>query len=143
MRSAVSCAALICRTSDRGEASVLNEINPALHVGIGAGHLWAAALGGQPVWTLLAGGEAIEQAATAQATARSWSYELSDAAAQKLAGEIAAGEPKTWLGLGDCLELPPLDWLTGFLPTQVKEFYRLLIGAKVPFAGRWHLCRIP
>jgi class 3 adenylate cyclase len=121
VRSAVNCAEMICRTSDRGEAGVLNEITPALHVGIGAGHLWAAALGGQPVWTLLAGGDAIVQAAAAQAIARSWSYEVSAAAAQGLAGERAPGELYAWLGHGDSLELPPLEWLTGFLPTQVKE----------------------
>jgi class 3 adenylate cyclase len=121
VRSAISCAEMICRTSDRGEAGILSEISPALHVGIGAGHLWTAALGGQPVWNLLAGGEAIMEAAAAQAIARSWSYEVSAAAAQALARESATGNLNSRLGLRDCLDLPPLDWLNGFLPTQVKE----------------------
>jgi class 3 adenylate cyclase len=120
VRSAISCAEMICRTSERREAGILNELSPALHVGVGAGHLWAAALGGQPVWTLLAGGEAIVEAAAAQGIARSWSYEVSATAALGLADENAPGSLHTWLGLGDCLELPPLDWLTGFLPPQVQ-----------------------
>jgi class 3 adenylate cyclase len=72
VRSAVDCAELICKNgNDRGHRAA-NEITPALHIGIGAGRLWAAALGEQPVWNLVAGGEAVTQAAAAQAVARSW-----------------------------------------------------------------------
>jgi hypothetical protein len=57
VRSAVDCAGMICRNGhDRGHRGV-TEISPALHIGIGAGRLWAAALGDQPVWNLVAGGK--------------------------------------------------------------------------------------
>jgi len=121
VRSAVSCAEMICRTSDGREAGIPNQISPALHVGIGAGRLWAAAIGGQPVWNLLAGGEAIIEAAAAQAVARSWCYEISANAAQELAYESAPETLYSSPDLSDSLNLPPVDWLTGFLPTEVRE----------------------
>src|SRR4051794_12629732 len=112
VRSAISCAEMICRTSDAGEAGILKEISPALHVGIGAGHLWAAALGGQPDWNFLAGGQAITEAAAAQSIARSWCYEVSANAARELACESAPETLHSSLDLSDSLNLPPLDWLT-------------------------------
>lgn len=121
VQTAISCAEMICSTSDHRQPSVPDEISPALHVGIGAGHLWAAALGGQPIWSLLVGGEAIVEAAAAQSIARSWSYEVSVAAARVLAAENAPENLHTWRALEGGIEYPPLDWLTGFLPTQIKE----------------------
>ena len=119
VRAAAECAEAICR--DIGDAST-NETTPALHVGVGAGGLWAAVLGGKPVWNLVAGGDALIQAATSQSLARPREYVLSDAAAQALAqvrarssGEVPEKRP----------ELPPtgppLDWLASFLPLQIHE----------------------
>ena len=48
VRAAAACAKAICDDYDGGASS--GETGPALHVGVGAGKLWAAALGGQPVW---------------------------------------------------------------------------------------------
>ena len=120
VRAAAACAEAICG-DNIGDAST-SETDPALHVGVGAGRLWAAALGGQPVWNLVAGGDALIQAATSQALARPREYVLSDAAAQALAHVRVRSS-------GDVLEKhpelpstrPPLDWLTSFLPPQLRE----------------------
>ncbi len=77
VQRAVECANIICRSDSDTRRRDASEIIPALHIGIGAGSLWAAALGDQPVWKLIAGGEAVAQAAACQSVARSWSYELS------------------------------------------------------------------
>ena len=71
------------------DRSASAEISPALHIGVGAGRLWAAAIGGQPVWNVLARGEAIVQAAAAQAIARSWNYVVSAEAEQAMRGSDA------------------------------------------------------
>ncbi|MCP3446153.1 AAA family ATPase [Bradyrhizobium sp. CCGUVB14] len=121
VRIAVNCAEMICRTGHRKGAGIPNELSPALHVGVGAGQLCAAALGGQPVWTLLAMGEAIVEAAAAQGIARGGTYEISPAAALIAAGESEPESLLRWASVGDYLQSPPLDWLTGFLPMQVRE----------------------
>jgi hypothetical protein len=119
VRAAAACAEAICR--DRiGDAST-SEADPALHVGVGAGKLWAAALGGQPVWNLVAGGDALMQAATSQALARPREYVLSDAAVQALARGEATGYGNTKPHLELASPLPHVDWLKGFLPPQLRE----------------------
>jgi class 3 adenylate cyclase len=122
VRAAAACAEAIC--SDIGDAST-SGTDPALHVGVGAGALWAAALGGKPVWNLVAGGDALIQAATSQALARPREYVLSDAAAQALAqarvrssGNVPEKHPEL------PSTRPPLDWLTSFLPLQLHEALR-------------------
>lgn len=122
VRAAAACAEAIC--SDIGDAST-SESDPALHVGVGAGPLWAAALGGQPVWNLVAGGDALIQAATSQALARPREYVLSDPAAQALkharvrsSGDLQEMHPEF------STKRPPVDWLTSFLPLQLHEVLR-------------------
>ncbi|RXG84079.1 AAA and adenylate/guanylate cyclase domain-containing protein [Bradyrhizobium zhanjiangense] len=117
---AIECATIICRSGNDTRRGGVREITPALHIGIGAGGLWAAALGGQSDWKLIAGGQAVAQAAACQGIARSWSYELSDDAKGALkAGSVPA------LKLS-AMETPrvhraPTDWLTAFLPSQLRE----------------------
>ena len=137
VRSAVACAEMICRNGNDGEDRTISEISPALHVGIGAGHLWAAALGGEPVWNLVAGGEAIMQAAAAQAIAPGWSYVMSAEAAQALTDKSAAARVDSQPAFEVSSDLPSLDWLAGFLPTQVREF--LLAPDQGPYAVRGSL----
>lgn len=122
VRSATDCAEAICR--DQNVGSEAGEVGPALHVGVGAGQLWAAALGGQPVWNLIAGGDAVMQAARAQTQARRWEYVLSDGATEAVSlvttaeGEVAA----------DTARSPPptlrTEWLTGFLPPLLQDIVR-------------------
>jgi class 3 adenylate cyclase len=83
VRAASACAEAIC--GDRHGDSSTSETDPALHVGVGVGKLWAAAIGGRPAWTLIAGGDALMQAATAQVRAGPWEYVLSDEVIQVLA----------------------------------------------------------
>jgi class 3 adenylate cyclase len=116
--AAAACADAICRHQD-GQ-NVRDEIGPPLHVGIGAGSMWAAAIGGRPTWTLITGGDAVGQAAASQALAHRSDYALSDRAAEYLAGGASerfgprfARERKG--------SSPPADWLLDFLPPQVKE----------------------
>jgi len=119
VRAAAACAEAICR--DRNGDASTSEADPALHVGVGAGKLWAAALGGQPIWNLVAGGDALMQAATSQALARPREYVLSDAAVQALARGEATGYGNTKPHLELASPLPHVDWLTGFLPPQLRE----------------------
>jgi class 3 adenylate cyclase len=121
VRSAVDCAGMICRNGhDRGHRGV-TEISPALHIGIGAGRLWAAALGDQPVWNLVAGGEAVTQAAASQAIARSWDYEMSAEAKQALASHPAPADARYGRGIELSSEAPSVDWMAAFLPAQARE----------------------
>ena len=87
VRAAASCAEAICINRSDLSGSAAREKGPALHVGVGAGTLWAAALGGQPIWNLVAGGEAVIQATRSQTAARRWEYVLSDRACQAIEEE--------------------------------------------------------
>jgi hypothetical protein len=130
VRSAVDCAELICKNgNDRGHRAA-NEITPALHIGIGAGRLWAAALGEQPVWNLVAGGEAVTQAAAAQAAARSWGYEISADAISALASHAAEADGLSRHGAKWSSASPSIDWIAAFLPAHVSE--QLLLSNSRP-----------
>lgn len=124
VQSAIDCAEAICRDQGARPGAATGEVGPALHVGIGAGQLWAAALGGQPVWNLIAGGDAVMQAARAQTQARRWEYVLSDGATQAFsAAATADGENAP----GSARPLPSVlhtEWLTGFLPPQLQDIVR-------------------
>lgn len=131
VRAAAACAEAICR--DRNGDASTSEADPALHVGVGAGKLWAAALGGQPVWNLVAGGDALMQAATSQALARPQEYVLSATAVQALARGRATGYGNTKPHPELPSPLPYVDWLTGFLPPQLREM--VLAPGQVSVAG--------
>lgn len=119
VQAAAACAEAICREgNDRPDTST-SEIGPALHVGVGAGQLWAAALGGQPVWNLVAGGDAVIQAAKSQALARRWEYVLSDSAMTAITNGGAVGHPQ--LRFKASSEFLRPQWLTGFLPPQLQN----------------------
>ena len=121
VRAAASCAEAICIDRSDLSGSAAREKGPALHVGVGAGTLWAAALGGQPIWNLVAGGEAVIQATRSQTAARRWEYVLSDRACQAI--EERGGSPPSELRArsGICLDPPPADWLAGFLPFRLRD----------------------
>jgi hypothetical protein len=117
VRSATRCAELLCRggTSEVGLTEI--ESAPTLHAGVGAGMLWAAALGGHPNWCLFVGGEAAKQSARALSNARPGHYVVSDEAALELefvdqsSSTLLFHEPTT----------VPADWLSGFLPLEIGE----------------------
>ncbi|TPL05974.1 hypothetical protein FJ944_24220 [Mesorhizobium sp. B2-4-11] len=115
VRAATACAKAICGGQNERLEDGTAEIAPALHVGVGAGALWAAALGGQPVWTLFAGGDAIMQAAQSQAAARRWEYVLSDKA------NLALAQPSQSRRSRPTLASPPPGWLARFLPLQLRD----------------------
>ncbi|WP_027997443.1 AAA family ATPase [Sinorhizobium arboris] len=130
VKCAAECAEAICRESRDRRDPGQGEIGPALHIGVGAGQLWAAAVGGAPVWNLVAGGDAVIQAARSQALARRWEVVLSEDAAKALRGD------------GENALMPPVapsgptiasEWLVEFLPLQLQEL--LLAPQSAPAAG--------
>jgi class 3 adenylate cyclase len=122
VRSAVACAEMICQGGSDVKHRIASEIYPALHLGIGAGRLWSAALGEHPTRNLIAGGEAFTQAAASQAVARSWGYVLSAEATQILAREVTtATNVFSRRHFETCSDIPSVDWMTQFLPMQVRE----------------------
>jgi class 3 adenylate cyclase len=123
--AAVACAERICgeRAGDR-EA----QGEPALHVGVGAGRLWAAALGGRPSWSLVVGGPAMRQAAVAQGGARRWQYVLSPDARQEL-GELEPSRFRAPTPATGTAPPPGSEWLTGFLPSEMRA---VVLGGRRP-----------
>lgn len=134
VQSAVNCAETICKAGNKRRHDSESKITPSLHIGIGVGRLWAAALGDPPVWNLIAGGEAVVQAAKAQANARSWSYELSDSARLSLAefpARIDGLVQQKESGPAD----PDIDWMAAFLPLQVREYVTAPASVSKAFQG--------
>ncbi|CDX32441.1 hypothetical protein MPLA_160078 [Mesorhizobium sp. ORS 3359] len=117
VRAAVACAEAICGSQNDRPDNGEGDIAPALHVGIGAGPLWAAALGSQRIWTLFAGGSAVMQAARSQTVARRWEYVVSEKASLALAGP-SRSRPNLDAG---ATNPPPADWLARFLPLQLRN----------------------
>ncbi|GLS32502.1 Adenylate and Guanylate cyclase catalytic domain-containing protein [Mesorhizobium albiziae] len=133
VRQAADCAEAICRNRSDGPESA-GEAGPALHIGIGAGQLWAAAVGGQQVWNLLAGGDAVIQAAKSQVLARRWEYVLSEGAKRALADDDTIAVPRASGADFDRISgMPQPEWLTGFLPPQLQEV--LLAPAQAAWAA--------
>lgn len=122
VRSAADCAEAICSNRNAGPDG--DEVGPALHVGVGAGQLWAAALGGQPIWNLIAGGEAVVEAARALTRARRWEYVLSDAAAQTISTVSVADADDALHNAPFFPSASHTEWLTGFLPLQLQDIVR-------------------
>ncbi|VIO73307.1 hypothetical protein CI1B_49120 [Bradyrhizobium ivorense] len=120
VRRAVECADIICQGGNDARRRGVSEIIPALHIGIGAGDLWAAALGDLSNWKLIAGGQAVAQAAACQGVARSWSYELSDYAKGVLETH-STGALNISPMEATRVHRAPIDWLAAFLPPQVRE----------------------
>lgn len=117
-QAAAACAEAICRDrNDRPDIST-SQIAPALHVGVGAGTLWAASLGGQPVWNLVAGGDAVALAAKSQALAGRWEYVLSESAMKAIVDGVAGHQQ---VGLKASSDLLRPQWLAEFLPPQLQD----------------------
>jgi class 3 adenylate cyclase len=121
VQAAADCAEAICSDHTGRLDGTAGEIEPALHVGVGAGELWAAAVGGQPVWNLVAGGDAVLQAANCQALADRWEYVLSDRAKMALAEKRDGLQPYRLVLADKFAGQPAFDWLVGFLPPQLRD----------------------
>jgi class 3 adenylate cyclase len=114
VRAASACAKAIC--GDHHVGLRVSEAEPTLHVGVGVGKLWAAAIGGQPVWNLIVGGDALMQAATAQMLAGPREYALSDEAVQALAAATTFPREPVETDAAHRAAIPSFDWLFSFLP---------------------------
>jgi hypothetical protein len=68
LRRARACARRLHAASRSGSSS-LPTLTPRLHIGLGAGDLWAARLGAEDGWQLLLGGAAVRDACAASARA--------------------------------------------------------------------------
>lgn len=119
VRKATACAEAICSQEAARQDSSFEDAAPGLHVGVGAGLVWAGALGGRPYWSLLVGGNAVAQAARAQGRAHRWSYEISPEARQALRETTRTARTAS----RDARETPSLapDWLTDFLAPVLRE----------------------
>ena len=121
VRAAADCAKTICDERRYWLEGGPDEMGPALHVGVGAGSLWAAAVGGRPAWSLLTGGDAVMDAAGAQMRTRRWQYLLSERA--KIEQERAAIPQKLASRLHEwrSTSSPDAHWLSDFLPAQIRD----------------------
>lgn len=122
VKRAAECAEAICNESRQRTDFNSIDIAPTLHIGVGAGQLWAAAVGGQPVWNLIAGGDAVIQAATSQALAHRWQFVLSENAAKAISQEEKADQHMPG-AVSPGHKLEPA-WLIEFLPIQLQEVLR-------------------
>ncbi|MGO7956466.1 AAA family ATPase [Rhizobium leguminosarum] len=122
VKTAAECARAICEESRVGVISESTPERPTLHIGVGAGQLWVAAVGGDPVWNLVAAGDAVRQAARSHSLAHGWEFVLSREASIALAGENLAGTG-TAEGIPCVQSLDP-EWLIGFLPMPLQEILR-------------------
>jgi class 3 adenylate cyclase len=121
VQAAVECAEAICNHSERSD-NPAGEIEPALHVGVGAGSLWAAVVGGQPLWNLVAGGDGVTQAAEAHALARRWEFVLSESARTCLLNKKSGPQGGyTWPHVKTSAIQPTADWLAAFLAPQLRD----------------------
>jgi class 3 adenylate cyclase len=116
VQAAARCAKAICLGSGAHRAT--GESDPVLHIGVGVGTVWVAAVGSAPVWNLIAGGDALVQAAMSQTLAAPGEYALSEAATAALAHsgtrEHENAKPDYPILLNEA-------WLADFLPLQLRE----------------------
>ncbi len=118
IRLAEDCARAICAGPGKDvNAQSRNDDDPAFHVGVGVGCLWAAALGRQPNWYLVAGGDAVIQAVKSQALASRGQYVLSAEARAALESAEDRISPLS----GSPPSIPRRDWLIGFMPPLLRE----------------------
>ncbi len=129
VRAAAECAEAICRGRNEITNIPISEAEPALHVGVGAGELWVAAVGGDPIWNLVASGAAVVQAARSQAIARSWEYLLSEESTQAL-NAAAPSENVVSAESEASYRRPPERWLSSFLPPQLQDI--ILAQGQIP-----------
>jgi class 3 adenylate cyclase len=119
VRAAVQCAEAIRRDRTKPTNGELIEFEAALHFGIGAGSLSVAIVGGDPIWNLVAGGNAVIDAAKSMAHARSWEYVLSESAAEVLSDSAPVYVPAPPFA-DIAIRSPPSEWLQSFLPLQLQ-----------------------
>lgn len=110
--TAVACAERICQVESRRG---VDRHEPFLHVGIGAGTLNAAAIGGfARRWNLLVCGDAIRDAALALAEAPARTYRLGERALALRGSSAPPGRPPGSLSPG--IGSGELEWFCQFLP---------------------------
>src|SRR4051812_22951708 len=115
LSAATQCAESICRGGDDAP-DIFGDAELTLPAGVGAGRIWAAALGGQPNWSVFVGGDAIKRAASAQADARPGEYVVASGPAIDFELSSSVAEPRF-----DVSSAPPADWLVGFLPLELRR----------------------
>jgi class 3 adenylate cyclase/energy-coupling factor transporter ATP-binding protein EcfA2 len=126
VQKALECAKKICGGRS-GTPGRVKDPATALHIGIGAGQLWAAALGGRSLWNLVTAGEAVMEAAASHSVAGPWQYVLGDGANRALALRPEARADGQHRLSSD--HSPDLPWLAGFLPPSLRATF---FGASTP-----------
>lgn len=120
VRMAAQCAEAICRGRSKPVDVAPIATEAALHFGIGAGPMRAAIVGGDPVWSLVAGGVAVIDAAKSMTFAHNWEYVLSPAASA-----VLSDIPRSTLMPSVSAETKdiPIKWLRDFLPPQLQIIF--------------------
>ena len=94
---------------------------PTLHIGVGAGEIWAARLGGEEGWQVLLAGPAVRQACTAVTRAGAGTTAVAPEAGPFIAPAPDTG-PRSETGVDRRDDpMPPLD-LTGHVPKRVLDY---------------------
>lgn len=121
LQRADRCARQMCEKRPGGSSE---EFELGVHVGVGVGEIWAAALGGEEgYWNLLIAGEAVRDAAEAHARARRWQHCLSAKAQAAL--DVADVPSDSWVPLA--VSAPTEEqakWFYSFLPREHGSWFR-------------------
>ncbi len=124
------CADAICMVEPQTTNLSETQVQPAFHAGIGHGSLSVAAVGGDPNWKVLVGGDAFQQAAHALARAGTYDVELSPAARERIDSKGVSARHHPDRPADTLVTHPPEQWLRGFLPSRT---IRLLATAGSDF----------
>jgi class 3 adenylate cyclase/tetratricopeptide (TPR) repeat protein len=136
LKRADQCARQLCARRAQGP---LDEFELGVHVGVGVGEVWTAALGGaNGYWNLLVGGEAVRDAAKAQGQAGRWQHCLSSKAQSTLkTTNVVDGYKETSAPISDG---ESGAWLFSFLPREHRQWFlseeRELLSASSP-TSQW------
>ncbi len=122
LRRASDCARLLHAASRLAVRST-STASPRLHVGIGAGDIWAARLGGDERWQVLLAGRAVRDACAAAVQASPGETVVAPAA-----GPFAAPSPGDAAFAGEAINpeiappVSPTQELAALVPRRVQEF---------------------
>lgn len=121
LRQADSCARQMC---ERRLVETADEFELGVHIGVGVGEIWAAALGGADgYWNLLVAGEAVRDAAAVHSQAGRWQHRLS---AKAQAALVVSNLPvDSWNPPAVAPPTPEqLEWFSAFVPREHGSWFR-------------------
>jgi hypothetical protein len=112
--------------------------HPTLHIGLGAGTIWAARLGGPDHWHVLLAGPAVRQACSAAARAPAGVTELAPESRLLMSSALASAPAHVAAVMDDTLTLP--SDLSGHIPRRVQDYVGEGYAAWIP--QRRNICAL-